>query len=74
MAAPVPHVERTPWGIVALVLGIVGLGGIGTIIGGVLDKSNTVRDVIIGVLQLVIPVVGWIWGLVWGILIFMDSS
>lgn len=72
--APVPHVERTPWGIVALILGIVGLGGVATIIGGVLDKTNTVRDIIIGILQLVIPVIGWIWGLIWGILIFIDSS
>ncbi len=68
-----PTVERNPWGIVALVLGIVGLGGVGTIIAGVIAKDNLVRDVIVGILQLVIPIVGWIWGLVWGILIFVKS-
>lgn len=68
-----PTVERTPWGIVALVLGIVGLGGVGTIIAGVIGKENVARDVIVGILQLVIPVLGWIWGLIWGILIFARS-
>ncbi len=70
----IPAVQRTPWGIVSLILGIVGLGGVATIIAGVLDKGNLVRDVVIGVLQLVIPFVGWIWGLVWGILIFVKSD
>lgn len=69
----VPIVDRTPWGIVALILGIFALGGVGTIIAGVIDKRNTVRDVIFGVLQLLIPVLGWIWGLIWGILIFVKG-
>lgn len=68
-----PTVERTPWGIVALVLGIIGLGGVGTIIAGAVSKENLVRDIVIGILQLIIPFVGWIWGLVWGILIFVKS-
>jgi hypothetical protein len=68
-----PTVERTPWGIIALVLGIFALGGIGTIIAGVISKENLVRDIVIGVLQLLIPIVGWIWGLVWGILIFVKG-
>lgn len=66
-----PQVEQTPWGIVALILGIFALGGVGTIIAGVIDGKNVVRDVVNGILQLVIPFVGWLWGLIWGILIFL---
>lgn len=66
-----PSVDQAPWGIVSLILGIFGLGGVGTIISGIVDGSNVVRDVVNGILQLVIPFVGWIWGLIWGILIFL---
>lgn len=69
-----PNVERMPWGLVSLILGIFALGGVGTIISGVISKENVVRDVIIGVLQLVIPILGQIWGLIWGILIFVRGS
>ncbi len=70
----IPNVSRNWEGIVALILGIVGLGGVGTIIAGIRDGSNTVRDIIIGVIQLLIPLVGNLWGLVWGILIFVKSK
>ena len=69
-----PIVDRTPWGILALVLGILALGGVGTIIAGVISKRHMTRDIIIGVLQLVIPFLGWAWGLVWGILIFVKGN
>ncbi len=69
-----PNVERMPWGLASLILGIFMLGGVGTIISGVISKENMVRDIVIGVLQLVIPFLGQIWGLVWGILIFVRSS
>lgn len=69
-----PTVARNPYGIVALVLGIIGLGGVGTIIAGVISKENVTRDVIIGILQIVIPFAGWAWGLVWGILIFVKGT
>lgn len=70
----VPVVERKPWGIVALILGIIGLGGVATIIAGVIAKENLARDIIIGILQIIIPFLGWLWGLVWGILIFVKST
>jgi len=51
----------------------VGLGimncflfGIGMMVAGILN--NSLPDIVIGLLQLVIPVVGWIWAVVWGIL------
>ncbi len=69
-----PTVARTPYGIVALVLGIIGLGGVGTIIAGVVSKENVTRDVIIGIVQVIVPILGWIWGLVWGILIFVKGT
>ncbi|MGB0653099.1 MAG: hypothetical protein ACPGQL_07840 [Thermoplasmatota archaeon] len=70
----VPSVPRNWEGIVALVLAIVGLGGVGTIIAGIRDGSNVVRDIIFGVLQLIIPFLGWLWGLIWGILIFVKGD
>ncbi len=47
------------------------VGGVGTIIAGVTDKSNMVRDIIIGILQVIIPVAGYIWSVVWGIVMIM---
>lgn len=72
--APYPIVDRNPWGILALVLGIVGLGGVGTIIAGVQDGRHKGRDITIGILQIVILFVGSVWGLVWGILIFVKGN
>ena len=69
-----PIVDRTPWGILALILGILALGGVGTIIAGVISKKHMTRDIVFGVLQIVIPFAGWLWGLVWGILIFVKGN
>lgn len=68
----VPTVERSPWGILCLILDIVPIPGIGTIIAGA--KTSDVKNIIFGILQAVIPVIGWIWGIVWGILIFLKST
>jgi hypothetical protein len=71
----VPTVTRSPIGILALILNIV-LPGIGTIVAGVIAKESMVRDIIIGVLQLVLSglLIGWIWSVIWGVLIFQKSS
>lgn len=70
----VPQAQRNPIGIVCLILGIIGLGGLGTIIAGVMGKTDVTTHVIRGVLQLVIPILGWLWGLIDGIRIFIQSS
>jgi hypothetical protein len=61
---------KTPDGdkAVIIVCGVLNLFlfGIGTIIAGAM--SNNLADVIIGILQLVIPFVGWIWSVVWGVI------
>lgn len=69
----VPSVDRKPWGIVCLILNIVPLPGIGTIIAAIIDDVD-VKNIIFGILQAIIPVVGWIWGIIWGILIFLESE
>jgi hypothetical protein len=43
--------------------------GIGTIIAGVL--SEKLEDIIIGLLQFFIFVFGWIWAIVWGVLMII---
>src|SRR5688572_1662998 len=73
----IPTVKRTPNGILALVLCIL-LGGIGTIIVGAIDDRGNDKKgiVILGVIQLLLSfiVIGWIWAIVWGILVFVRSS
>ena len=60
-------------GIVSIVCGIVNciLFGIGTIIAAIIDFN--VADILIGVLQLVIPFVGWIWSIVWGVMMIIHG-
>jgi hypothetical protein len=69
-----PIVDRTPWGIIALILGIIGLGGVGTIIAGCVNKRHMGRDIAFGIVQIIVPILGWLWGLVWGILIFVKGN
>jgi len=66
--------RKTPGkGALAIVCGIVNciFFGIGTIIAGAIDKSKS--DVVIGLLQLFVPLVGWIWSIIWGILMIMHG-
>lgn len=69
----IPLVERSPWGILCLVLNIIP-GGVGTIIAGA--KTDDTKNIIFGVIQLLLAaaVIGWIWSLVWGIMIFTKST
>jgi hypothetical protein len=71
----IPTVKRNPTGWLALILGIL-LGGIGTIIIGVMEKQKAVWQ--LGIIQLVVTIVtfgiGGIWALVWGILVFVRST
>ena len=64
---------KTPGsGLIGLVCGIVNifLYGIGTIVAGALD--NSMADVLIGVLQLVLPFIGWIWSILWAVLMIIN--
>eukprot|EP00727_Mastigamoeba_balamuthi_P007023 m51a1_g2941 hypothetical protein (89) ;mRNA; f:603055-603754 len=70
---------KTPGkGLVGLILGIVNilLPGIGVIIAGAIDGGEGgVVDIIIGLIQLVTCwlVIGWIWAIVWGILMIIRN-
>lgn len=70
----IDHIKglKTPGsGMIGLVCGIVNiiLFGIGTIIAGALEGN--MADVIIGVLQLVLPFIGWIWSIIWAVLMII---
>ncbi len=70
----IPQFKRSPGGILALVLGII-LGGFGILITGIIEKHKD--TIIIGVLQIVATLLlglGWIWAVIWGILIFIKSN
>jgi hypothetical protein len=70
----VPAVERNPWGILCLILNIVPWAGIGSIIAGA--KASHTKTIVFGIIQFVTAVIliGWIWSIVWGVLIFMKST
>jgi hypothetical protein len=69
----VPRLPRKPWGILCLVLNIIP-GGVGTIVAGV--KGKHTPSIIIGIVQLVLVffILGWIWSVVWGVVIFRRSA
>ena len=62
-------------GIIAIICGIVNIffSGIGTIIAGAIDGDKA--DIVIGLLQLVLLliVVGWVWSIVWGVLMIIKG-
>lgn len=62
-------------GVIAIVCGIINifLSGIGTIIAGALDGNTA--DIIIGLIQLVLILIilGWVWSIVWGILMIIKG-
>lgn len=62
-------------GIIAIVCGIINIffSGIGTIVAGALGGDTT--DILIGVIQLVciIIIIGWVWSIVWGVLMIIKG-
>ncbi|GAM29025.1 hypothetical protein SAMD00019534_122010, partial [Acytostelium subglobosum LB1] len=70
LPSAIPSLEKN----VMIICGILDffLFGIGTIILGVLDNCN-VWCVIIGVLQLCLPFVGWFWSIIWGVIILLKG-
>jgi hypothetical protein len=57
----------------SIFLGIVNFlfFGIGTIVAGFI--SYDLSDVLIGLGQLFIPFVGWLWSIAWGVLMICDK-
>lgn len=66
----VPIVE--PTGALQFVLGLLNcfVFGVGVLIAGLINGDSA--DVVIGLLQLLLPFVGWIWGLLWGVLMVLE--
>ncbi|AFZ81333.1 uncharacterized protein BEWA_007420 [Theileria equi strain WA] len=60
-------IEGEPWKVYALGVINMVLFGWGMILSGFMN--NCAEDVIIGLMQFIIPFVGWIWAIFWGILI-----
>ncbi|CDU16498.1 conserved protein, unknown function [Plasmodium yoelii] len=57
-----------------VMLGVINIFffGFGMIAIGIINKDPD--DLIIGILQLLVPLVGWIWAILWGILIIIKNS
>jgi hypothetical protein len=45
--------------------------GVGVIIAGVVEEKTA--DIVIGILQLLVPFLGWLWAVIWGILMMIRS-
>ncbi len=63
-----------PWGVVLLIVNIF-FPGIGTIINALMGSKCHVTIFIVGVLQLLFAgfIIGWIWSIWWGVLIFQKQ-
>lgn len=60
------------WNLACLILNVIpGIAGVGTIIAAVRDDMH-VKGLIVGILQLVLQlgVIGYIWSIIWGVLMF----
>ena len=70
----VPTVQRSPHGILCLILNIVPWGGIGSIIAGATAKDN--MQIVKGVIQFLLTFIfiGWVWSVIDGIRIFLKSA
>ena len=57
---------------ISLILNIF-FPGFGTILNGVVGPALDIVQIIIGVIQIftAVCVIGWVWSIVWGIIIFM---
>lgn len=44
--------------------------GVGVLLAGLINKD--MADVVIGLLQLALPFVGWVWALMWGVLMILE--
>ncbi|EAN31922.1 putative integral membrane protein [Theileria parva strain Muguga] len=47
------------------------LFGFGTAISGI--TNGCTEDIIIGIMQFIIPFLGWIWSVIWGFLMISDK-
>ncbi|CRG95341.1 conserved Plasmodium protein, unknown function [Plasmodium gallinaceum] len=59
---------------VNIILGVLNIFffGMGMIILGIINKD--IDDLIIGILQFITPIVGWIWAIIWGVLIIIRNA
>mmetsp|Transcript_9548 Transcript_9548/g.10559 ORF Transcript_9548/g.10559 Transcript_9548/m.10559 type:complete len:86 (+) Transcript_9548:42-299(+) len=64
-----PKVKSKVWVWIILILNIV-LPGVGTMVAGCIYKCHR-KSIIIGLLQLLLfPfIIGWVWSVIWGVLI-----
>jgi len=69
----IPNVGNSTWGLVIFIIDII-LPGIGTLIAGCV--GNHPKSFIIGILQLILAclLIGWIWSIIWGYLIWKRSK
>ena len=72
-AFTVPIVDRKPWGIICLVMNVF-FPGTGSLIAA--GNMEDIRTFVFGILQMLLTLIliGWLWSIIWGILIFVRSE
>jgi hypothetical protein len=69
----VPVIERKPWGILILVMNILPWPvGIGTMMAAAHERNW--KMFVLGVLMMVVFVVGWIYSIIWGIMVLIKGT
>lgn len=67
MTRPWPRVAARAAPYILVLNSIPFIAGTGTILAGLRDGRNRLRDAAVGVCQVLIPVVGWAWAVWWGL-------
>ena len=57
-----------------IVLGIPFTSGIGTMISACVGKEFNCMALVFGILQFLLPLGGWIWSIIWGIMIYQTNK
>ena len=73
--AALVKVEDSTLALVIMILNIIPFtSGIGTMISACVGKEFNCMALVFGILQFLLPLGGWIWSIIWGIMIYQTNK